>query len=232
MVISLNELLTTSSKIAEVHGFKWGTDLDFSEQICWLEVNQLEGLNRLRRILDSDKLTSTPQIDYQIKPNSLEIDARGYSACTFSLACMDLAISQHQRGLEVFSHYEVNVSNVRDGLFFLAALGYIKFDGGAVISGTDNGRLFRATLDSGTLSMHWLGPSADASISLVFGNLPADADVLTPREHVHQRNSALKNGIRVDPQLWNGLVTYSHRILVPASERSRQFGTGGGDAND
>jgi len=240
-VISLNELLTTSSKIAEVHGFKWGTDLDFSEQVCWLELNQLEGLIRLRRILDSGELTSTPQIDYQIKPTSLDIDARGHSACTFSLACIDLAIGQHQRGAQVFSDFEVNVENVRDGVFFLAALGHIRFNGSASISGTDNDRLFQASLNNGTFSIQRLGPSADSSVTLKFSNLPSDSaaisgvndgDELTTRQQVHRRDSALKNGIRVAPELWSGLVAYSHRILVPASERSRQFGTGGGDAND
>jgi len=118
-VISVNELITTCSKIAELHGFRWGTDSDFSELICWLELNQLDGLKRLQQLLDSEQLTATPTIDYQTGSSELRLNANNHSASSFSLACMDLAIGLYYQRAEVFSHFDVNVNNASDGIFFL-----------------------------------------------------------------------------------------------------------------
>ncbi len=245
-VISVNELISTCQKVAEVYGYGWGSNTDIAELICWLELNQLRGLARFQELIDQDSLTQQSPVHYVHCADSLTIDGLGQSAVHYALASLDFAkaLSERQRRSAGDQPLRLTVNNVADALFFVAATATMQIDQTVSLGGEDNGAPFSARvarhsvdLTTSDSTKEQDGGASQLTICIPAssnGKDPASTNPKRSRTFNYRRTytDALANGVSVDATLWQSLLNESKRILVPSSEHSRLFGTGGGNAND
>lgn len=242
-IISVNELVTTCQKIIEVYGYGWGSHTDIAELVCWLELHELNGLERLRQLIVNEALTTYRPVAHSQADDSVTIDGLGQSAIIYALPSLDFtnALFQQQSRINGQS-LRVNVINVSDATFFVAAAAHLAIDQPVSITGADNGQHFNAWIRRDSVTFMTIdgteSSSDDAnSITLTIADSRETADLpgaglVRKFNSQRTRADALADGISVDPVLWQSLVTESKRILVPSTEHSRLFGTGGGNAND
>lgn len=252
--VSINELMSTTRKVVEIYHYHWGSETDIAELVCWLELNQLDGLNRLRRLIDNQSLSNAQSVSYKINDRQLNIEAGGQSAFLFALACLDLAMGlttepkTHQQKSTNQSCLTVNISDVSDGIVFVPAVALKTGMPPVTITGADNTYHFNATIDDNLFTVNQVTGLDNNDLQVQIGDIDIQTNTVktdstsfskcgntTNQLVVENRKTqidALANGVTVEDGVWQSLLSDAKRILVPASTRSRRYGTGGGDAND
>jgi len=227
-------------------GFVDGADDDAAAMVAWAEVNGLRGLQRLAAVLDGLDGSQSGRLELIARDRcSAELDAGGQSVLAVGPAAVELA------GVlaAASDRAEVLLRDCRDQPFAVSLAAGLAARGQRVeLRWREGDELLHCCCDGGAARLY-RGP-ADGAIAADLlqirvapagqysagqysaGQPPADerpADWSLDADIAH---CALARGIQPPEALWQSLLGYGQRRLVPATEASRQRGAGGGDAND
>jgi len=227
---SYDEIRRLANRALDAAGAAPGIDEDSAHAVAWLEAAGLPGLTLLADALDgSDPAGRAAGLASSATSQSeSEIDAGNRSAIFFAPSVIDLliALAQGPNGagfatLRATRHPLVLVASAARfcppgrvitlgwmDVDFRAAAGHVMLYGNPAA---------RAWTDPDPVDVELTcGPEELASV-------PASGCILT--ERIAQ---ALRDGLTVDDAAFARVADYAARILVPASETSRQSGAGAG----
>jgi len=228
-------------------GFASGVDEDAAAMVAWAEVNGLRGLERLAGVLDGLDGSQNGRVELIARDkHSAELDAGGQSLLAVGPTALELAGVLADVPAGGGGSAVVELRNCRDQQFAvsLAARLAAGLAGKQAAQGPqqvelcwrDGDQLLHCRCDGADVKLY-RAPTDDSIAADLLririapgGREPTGrADWSLDADVAH---CALARGIEPPEALWQSLLAYGQRRLVPATEASRERGAGGGDAND
>lgn len=255
MKVSFNELQGLSRKAFIGIGFEEGDANDAADMVVWMETHGLDGIESLRLglefILDEDK-SQSPEIIYQ-DADLCVVDAQNRTVLGNASLAIELGYAKcRARGLSV-----TKIRRCHNRMLIIGYLSRVARRNMSVTAFWRNAHeplteilvSFKAGKAEPNICMYSLDDVPDdtepnSGITLVMVNhvnlLPdfkTDKklnNLLRQDKHsMHRRQQhSLTEGIDIDPQLWERLKELAARILVEASDDSRQGAGAGSSDND
>lgn len=255
MKVSFNEMQGLSRKAFSGIGFEEGDANDAADMVVWMEANGLQGIDALKRslafILAEDQSRS-PELIYQ-DADLCVVDAHNRTALGNASLAIELGYAKcRARGLSV-----TKIRNCHNRMLIVGYLSRVaRRDMSVTAFWRDSHEplteilvSFKAGEESPDICMYSLNDIPDDTepnngITLVMANhvnlLPdfkTDNKLNNLLRHdslsMHNwKEHFLKQGIDVDPELWDRLKELATRILVEASDDSRSGAGAGSSDND
>ena len=255
MKVSFNEMQGLSRKAFSGIGFDEGDANDAADMVVWMEANGLEGIDALRRslafILAEDQSRS-PELIYQ-DADLCVVDALNRTALGNASLAIELGYAKcRARGLSV-----TKIRNCHNRMLIVGYLSRVaRRDMSVTAFWRDSHEplteilvSFKAGEESPEICMYSLDDIPDDTepnngITLIMANhvnLRPDFKTDNKLNNLLRHDSLsmhnwkehfLKQGIDVDPELWNRLKELATRILVEASDDSRGGAGAGSSDND
>ena len=231
MGYSFYEIYTTSQRAFKGMGFPFGADEDAAYIIAWLELNNLNGINIFKDIVD--------QIDQQydgvlnIKDTDKKIDLKNKSILMKGPSLIDFLESNIDQDQEI----SININNCSNGILFLPLLykanKNIKFleliykysDFKSNNFRFHDGKIFHNVEESTTNDREVKINLSNKQLNIIDGVHKEIINEKTIQENLSKSLIPKEND-------WHKISIIASRTFVPESEESRKKGAGGGDANE
>lgn len=235
---TLNEVYRLSQKATEGAGAPAGLDLEAAQNTVWLLARGLPALTGLTAALEMDPIQACRFDDDALARERL--DATGKAGALIAPTLVDLLVARADGGQAWLA-----VTALSAPLYLLPAAARYVGDGCCFRFELNSSRGvgFVLTVDQdgasilGSVGADISGLTDDTGFDLVASYAPgtdnawpapaphftvlASSDTLAKAEA-----RSLAEGVEIESGLWQRLQTFAARVLVPASEASRQRGAG------
>ncbi|GGE53445.1 hypothetical protein GCM10011533_02370 [Streptosporangium jomthongense] len=255
MKVSFNELQGLSRKAFIAIGFDEGDANDAADMVAWMEAHGLDGIAALRKGLDfllNEDKSQPPELIYQ-DADLCVVDAQHKTVLGHASLAVELGYAKcRARGLSV-----TKIRHCHNRMLIVGYLSRIARRNMSVTAFWRNSHeplteilvSFKSGEAEPEICMYGLPSTPDDTepndgITLVMVNhvdlLPDLKPDAPPNDLIRQNREAMADwherslveGIEVDPELWERLKLLATRMLVEASDDSRQGAGAGTNDND
>lgn len=233
MGFSFYEIYTTSQRAFRGMGFPFGADEDAAYIIAWLELNNLNGVNILKNILD--KIDGQYDGVLNIKKANKNIDLKNKSILMKGPGLIDFIISNIDKNQKI----SVNVFNYTNSILFLPLLykanKHIKYAELIYKDSHNRRNIFKIYQNKIFHNIKENNNNNNNELKITLSNEKELDKINDKNRELINENKIQKNLLQsITPRDndWKKISNIANRTFVPESEESRNKGAGGGDAND
>ena len=231
MGYSFYEIYTTSQRAFRGMGFPFGADEDAAYIVAWLELNNLNGIDIFKDIVD--------QIDQQydgvlnLKDTDKKIDFKNKSILMKGSGLIDFLQSNIDQDQEI----SININNCSNSILFLPLLykanKHIRFLELIYKYSDTKSNNFRFKDDK---IFHNIEENTinNGEVKINLSNKQLNKIDRNHNEIINEKiiQENLSKSITPKENNWQKISIIANRTFVPQSEESRKKGAGGGDDND
>ena len=231
MGYSFYEIYTTSQRAFRGMGFPFGADEDAAYIIAWLELNNLNGVDIFKNIIDQ----IDQQYDGVLNLNEInrKIDFKNKSILMKGSGLIDFL----QSNIDQDNKISIDIKNCSNGILFLPLLHKanknIRYLELIYKNSNMQTNIFKIC-DNKILHNIEKNIINENEVKITLSNKDLkktnDSYEEIINEKIIQKN--LSESLTPNENNWNKISIIANRTFVPESDESRNKGAGGGDAND
>lgn len=231
MGYSFYEIYTTSQRAFRGMGFPFGADEDAAYIIAWLELNNLNGVDIFKNIIDQ----IDQQYDGVLNLNEInrKIDFKNKSILMKGSGLIDFL----QSNIDQDNKISIDIKNCSNGILFLPLLHKanknIRYLELIYKNSNMQTNIFKIC-DNKILHNIEKNIINENEVKITLSNKDLkktnDSYEEIINEKIIQKN--LSKSLTPNENNWNKISIIANRTFVPESDESRNKGAGGGDAND
>jgi hypothetical protein len=228
---SFYEIYTTSQRAFRGMGFPFGADEDAAYIIAWLELNNLNGVDIFKNIIDQ----IDQQYDGVLNLNEInrKIDFKNKSILMKGSGLIDFL----QSNIDQDNKISIDIKNCSNGILFLPLLHKanknIRYLELIYKNSNMQTNIFKIC-DNKILHNIEKNIINENEVKITLSNKDLkktnDSYEEIINEKIIQKN--LSKSLTPNENNWNKISIIANRTFVPESDESRNKGAGGGDAND